>query len=114
MRALVYHGPGQRSWDEVPDPVIEQPTDVIVRIETSTICGSDLHILKGDVPETKPGTILGHEAVGIVVEKGAAVSTLALGDRVLLSCITSCGRCRFCNEGRYGSAPVAAAGSSAT
>jgi alcohol dehydrogenase len=102
MKALVYHGPGQRSWDEVPDPVIEQPTDVVVRIETSTICGSDLHILKGDVPETKPGTILGHEAVGTVIEKGAAVSTLEIGDRVLLSCITSCGRCRFCKEARYG------------
>jgi alcohol dehydrogenase len=102
MKALVYHGPGQRSWDEVPDPVIEQPTDIVVRIETSTICGSDLHILKGDVPETTPGTILGHEAVGVVTEKGAAVSTLELGDRVLLSCITSCGRCRFCKETRYG------------
>jgi alcohol dehydrogenase len=102
MKALVYHGPGQREWEEVPDPVIEQPTDVVVRIETSTICGSDLHILKGDVPETKPGTILGHEAVGTVIEKGAAVSTLELGDRVLISCITSCGRCRFCKEARYG------------
>ena len=102
MKALVYHGPGQRSWDEVPDPVIEQPTDIVVRIDTSTICGTDLHILKGDVPETKPGTILGHEAVGVIVEKGAAVSTLELGDRVLVSCITSCGRCRFCKEARYG------------
>jgi len=102
MKALVYHGLGQREWEEVPDPVIEQPTDIVVRIETSTICGSDLHILKGDVPETKPGTILGHEAVGVVTEKGAAVSTLELGDRVLISCITSCGRCRFCKEARYG------------
>jgi alcohol dehydrogenase len=102
MKALVYHGPGQREWKEVPDPEIEQPTDIVVRIETSTICGSDLHILKGDVPETKPGTILGHEAVGTVIEKGAAVSTLELGDRVLISCITSCGRCRFCKETRYG------------
>jgi alcohol dehydrogenase len=102
MKALVYHGPGQREWEEVPDPVIEQPTDIVVRIETSTICGSDLHILKGDVPETKPGTILGHEAVGTVIEKGTAVSTLELGDRVLISCITSCGRCRFCKEARYG------------
>jgi alcohol dehydrogenase len=102
MKALVYHGPGQREWEEVPDPVIEQPTDIVVRIETSTICGSDLHILKGDVPETKPGTILGHEAVGTVTEKGTAISTLELGDRVLLSCITSCGRCRFCKEARYG------------
>jgi alcohol dehydrogenase len=102
MRALVYHGPGQRAWEEVPDPVIEQPTDIVVHIETSTICGSDLHILKGDVPETTPGTILGHEAVGTVIEKGDAVSTLELGDRVLISCITSCGRCRFCKEARYG------------
>jgi alcohol dehydrogenase len=102
MKALVYHGPGLRAWEEVPDPVIELPTDIVVRIETSTICGSDLHILKGDVPETKPGTILGHEAVGTVIEKGAAVSTLELGDRVLVSCITSCGRCRFCKEARYG------------
>ena len=102
MKALVYHGPGQRAWEEVPDPVIEEPTDVVVRIDTSTICGSDLHILKGDVPETKPGTILGHEAVGTVTEKGAAVNTLEIGDRVLVSCITSCGRCRFCKEARYG------------
>jgi alcohol dehydrogenase len=102
MKALVYHGPGQRAWEEVPDPVIEQPTDIVVRISVSTICGSDLHILKGDVPEVKPGTILGHEAVGIVVEKGAAVSTLELGDRVLVSCISSCGRCRFCKEHHYG------------
>ena len=102
MKALVYHGPGLRAWEEVPDPVIEFPTDIVVRIETSTICGSDLHILKGDVPETKPGTILGHEAVGTVIEKGTAVSTLELGDRVLVSCITSCGRCRFCKEARYG------------
>src|ERR1700737_1479174 len=85
MRALVYHGPGQREWDEVPDPVIEQPTDIVVRIETSTICGSDLHILKGDVPETKPGTILGHEAVGTVVAVGSAVSTVQIGDRGLPS-----------------------------
>jgi alcohol dehydrogenase len=102
MRALVYHGPGVRSWDEVPDPVIEQPTDIVVRIDSSTICGSDLHILKGDVPAVKPGTILGHEAVGTVVEKGSAVSTLELGDRVLVSCITSCGRCSSCKKGRYG------------
>jgi alcohol dehydrogenase len=102
MHALVYHGPGQRAWEEVPDPVIEQPTDIVVRIRSSTICGSDLHILKGDVPAVKPGTILGHEAVGEVVELGSAVSTLELGDRVLVSCISSCGRCRFCKEARYG------------
>jgi len=102
MKALVYHGPGQRAWEDVPDPVIELPTDIVVRIDSSTICGSDLHILKGDVPAVKPGTILGHEAVGTVVEKGAAVSTLELGDRVLVSCITSCGRCSSCKKGRYG------------
>jgi alcohol dehydrogenase len=91
-----------RAWEVVPDPVIQEPTDAIVRIDSSTICGTDLHILKGDVPEVKPGTILGHEAVGTIVEVGAAVTTLAPGDRVLVSCITSCGRCRFCKEGHYG------------
>ena len=102
MKALVYHGPGQRSWDDVPAPTIQEPTDAIVKIGTSTICGTDLHILKGDVPEVQPGTILGHEAVGTIVETGSAVTTFAPGDRVLISCITSCGRCRFCKEGRYG------------
>jgi len=102
MKALVYHGPGQRSWDTVPDPALQDPTDAIVRIDSSTICGTDLHILKGDVPEVKAGTILGHEAVGTIVEIGAAVTTLSPGDRVLVSCITACGRCRFCKEGHYG------------
>ncbi len=102
MRALVYHGPGQRGWDTVPDPTIIDPTDIVVRIDSTTICGTDLHILKGDVPETTPGTILGHEAVGTVVELGASVQTVTVGDRVLLSCISACGRCRFCKEARYG------------
>jgi len=102
MKALVYHGPGQKAWELVPDPMIENPNDAIVRISSSTICGTDLHILKGDVPEVTPGTVLGHEAVGIVVATGAAVTTLAEGDRVLVSCISSCGRCRFCKEARYG------------
>ena len=102
MKALVYHGPGQRGWDTVEDPTIVDPTDIVVRIDTSTICGTDLHILKGDVPETTPGTVLGHEAVGTVQEIGAGVSTVAVGDRVLLSCVSACGRCRFCKEGRYG------------
>ena len=102
MKALVYQGPGLRSWEEKPDPIIQEPSDVIVRIDSATICGTDLHILKGDVPEVRPGTILGHEAVGTVVEIGAAVTTLEPGDRVLVSCITSCGRCAFCKEGRYG------------
>ena len=102
MKALVYHGPGLRSWDDVPYPVLQAAGDVIVKITSSTICGTDLHILKGDVPEVRPGTILGHEAVGTIVEKGTGVSTVDVGDRVLVSCITSCGRCRFCKEGRYG------------
>jgi alcohol dehydrogenase len=102
MKALVYHGPGQRTWETVSDPKLQDPTDAIVRIDTSTICGTDLHILKGDVPAVEPGRILGHEAVGTVVEIGDAVTTLEPGDRVLVSCITSCGRCRFCKEARYG------------
>lgn len=102
MKALVYHGPGQRGWDTVEDPRILDPTDAIVRIDTTTICGTDLHILKGDVPETTPGTILGHEAVGTVQEVGASVSTVMPGDRVLLSCISACGRCPFCKQGHYG------------
>jgi alcohol dehydrogenase len=102
MKALVYHGPGQRSWDSVDDPSIIEPTDAIVRIDTTTICGTDLHILKGDVPETTPGTILGHEAVGTVEEVGAGVTTVRPGDHVLMSCVSACGRCRYCKEGRYG------------
>jgi alcohol dehydrogenase len=102
MKALVYHGPGERRWETVRDPKLVDSTDVIVRIDASTICGTDLHILKGDVPEVKPGTVLGHEAVGTIVELGPAVTTLAEGDRVLVSCITACGRCRFCREGHYG------------
>jgi alcohol dehydrogenase len=86
----------------VPDPGVQEPTDLVVEIGSSTICGTDLHILKGDVPTVEPGRILGHEAVGTVVEAGSAVTTVAEGDRVLVSCITACGRCRFCREGHYG------------
>ncbi|NJQ03516.1 zinc-dependent alcohol dehydrogenase family protein [Streptomyces zingiberis] len=102
MRALVFHGPGRSSWDEVPDPSIQQATDAIVRVDTTTICGTDLHILAGDVPEVRPGTVLGHEAVGEVVETGDAVAGVARGDRVLVSCVSGCGRCRYCREGAYG------------
>ncbi len=102
MKALIYRGPGEKNWETKPDPAIAAPSDVIVRIDSSTICGTDLHILKGDVPEVQPGTVLGHEAVGTIVETGAPMTTLAEGDRVLVSCITSCGRCRFCKEGQYG------------
>ena len=96
MKALVYHGPDQRSWDTVPDPGITDPGDAIVRIDSSTICGTDLHILKGDVPTCEPGTVLGHEAVGTIEEVGSGVGSFAAGDRVLVSCVTSCVRCRFC------------------
>lgn len=102
MKALVYHGPGKRSWDEVPDPAIEEPTDAVVQVDTVTICGTDLHILGGDVPEVAPGRILGHEAVGTVTAIGAGVQTVSVGDRVLVSCISSCGSCRYCRRGSYG------------
>ncbi|CAM5710268.1 Zn-dependent alcohol dehydrogenase OS=Streptomyces alboniger OX=132473 GN=CP975_31710 PE=3 SV=1 [Streptomyces alboniger] len=102
MKGFVFHGPGQSAWEEVPDPAIKEPTDAIVRVDTVTICGTDLHILKGDVPEVRPGTVLGHEAVGEVVEVGSDVRTVRPGDRVLVSCISACGRCRYCREGSYG------------
>jgi alcohol dehydrogenase len=102
MQALVYHGPGHKAWEEVPEPEITDDGDVIVRVDATTICGTDLHILAGDVPEVRPGRILGHEAVGTIEEAGDGVQTLAVGDRVLVSCISACGTCRFCREGRYG------------
>ncbi|MDX3637109.1 zinc-dependent alcohol dehydrogenase family protein [Streptomyces europaeiscabiei] len=102
MKGFVFHGPGQSAWEEVPDPGIKEPTDVIVRVDTVTICGTDLHILKGDVPEVRPGTVLGHEAVGEIVEAGSDVRTVRPGDRVLVSCISACGRCRYCRESMYG------------
>src|SRR5690606_14941551 len=102
MKAMVYHGPGRRSWEEVPEPVIVDDTDAIVRVDTVTICGTDLHILKGDVPAVTDGRILGHEAVGTVTEVGSAVKNVAVGDRVLVSCISACGRCRYCRESAYG------------
>ena len=98
MKALVYEGPGQRSWRDVPVPEIERPTDIIVRMVATTICGTDLHILKGDLPEVASGRILGHEGIGAITEVGAAVTTLAVGDRVLLSCISSCGVCLNCRQ----------------
>jgi alcohol dehydrogenase len=102
MHALVYHGPARKAWEEVPMPVLVDDTDAIVRVDATTICGSDLHILKGDVPEVTDGRILGHEAVGTVQQVGAAVKTLRVGDRVLVSCITACGACRYCRQARYG------------
>lgn len=102
MKALVYSGPGRTSWDDVPDPGIQDGTDAVVRVDTVTICGTDLHILKGDVPTVTNGRILGHEAVGTVEAVGSAVSTVRPGDRVLVSCISACGRCRFCREASFG------------
>jgi alcohol dehydrogenase len=102
MRALVYHGPGSKEWQEVPAPTLQADTDAIVRVDAVTICGTDLHILKGDVPAVTDGRILGHEAVGTVEQVGAGVKNVKVGDRVLVSCITACGSCRFCREGRYG------------
>jgi alcohol dehydrogenase len=102
MRALVYHGPGNKAWEEVAKPTLLADTDAIVRVDATTICGTDLHILKGDVPAVTDGRILGHEAVGTVEEIGSGVKNVKVGDHVLVSCITACGSCRFCREGRYG------------
>ncbi|MCL2735126.1 MAG: alcohol dehydrogenase catalytic domain-containing protein [Propionibacteriaceae bacterium] len=99
MKALVYHGPGKKAWEDVPDPVIQDPNDVIVRVETTTICGTDLHILKGDVPAVTDGRVLGHEAVGTIVEVGSGVSKFKVGHRVVVNCITTCGTCAYCRIG---------------
>jgi alcohol dehydrogenase len=99
MKALVYHGPGSKEWEDVPDAAVQDPTDVVVRIDTTTICGTDLHILHGDVATVDAGRILGHEAVGTVTEVGPAVTSFAVGDRVLVPAITRCGRCAYCVKG---------------
>ncbi|WP_079436240.1 zinc-dependent alcohol dehydrogenase family protein [Zoogloea sp. LCSB751] len=101
MKALVYGGPGKKSLEERPKPVLKDASDAIVRVTKTTICGTDLHILKGDVPTVTPGTVLGHEGVGVVEAVGAGVTTFKPGDRVLISCITSCGKCEFCRKGMY-------------
>lgn len=101
MKALVYHGPGQRAWEDKPRPFVVDAGDAIVRVTTSTICGTDLHILKGDVPTVTDGRILGHEGVGVVESIGPGVSGFKPGDRVLISCITSCGTCDFCRKAMY-------------
>src|SRR5690242_18705399 len=98
MKALVYHGPGQKAWEDVPDAAIREPTDVVVKVDTTTICGTDLHILHGDVPAVTDGRILGHEAVGTVTEVGDAVKGFSVGDRVLVPAITKCGRCEYCQR----------------
>ncbi|SEC82575.1 zinc-binding dehydrogenase [Rhodococcus koreensis] len=96
MKALVFQGTGAMSWTDVPDARLIDPTDVVVRVDTTTICGTDLHILEGDVPAVIPGRVLGHEAVGVITEVGSAVTSLAIGDRVLVPAITSCGKCGPC------------------
>jgi alcohol dehydrogenase len=101
MKALVYHGPGKKLLEERPVPQLVEPTDAIVRVTRTTICGTDLHILKGDVPTCEPGRILGHEGVGIIEQVGAAVASFKPGDHVLISCISSCGKCSYCRRGMY-------------
>jgi alcohol dehydrogenase len=102
MKALVYHGPGAKAWEEHPNPTLLRDTDAIVQVDTTTICGTDLHILRGDVPTMAPGRVIGHEAVGTVTEIGTGVKTLSVGDRVLVSCVSACGTCRYCREGSFG------------
>ncbi len=101
MKALVYHGPGKRAWEEKPRPIIEKPTDAVVRITTTTICGTDLHILKGDLPAVTDGRILGHEGIGTIEQVGQAVSEFKVGDKVIISCVTACLKCDFCKRGMY-------------
>lgn len=98
MRALVYHGPNDKAWEEVPDPELQSATDAIVRVDTTTICGTDLHILKGDVPAVTDGRILGHEGVGTITQVGSAVKGLEVDDRVIISCVSACGSCSYCHQ----------------
>jgi len=101
MKALVYHGPGKRAWEDKARPVIQEPGDAIVRVTTSTICGTDLHILKGDLPVVPDGRILGHEAIGVVEQIGTGVSKFRVGDKVIVSCVTACLTCDFCRKQMY-------------
>ena len=101
MKALVYHGPEKKSWEEKPKPLIVEPSDAIIKVLKTTICGTDLHIMKGDVPAVTDGRILGHEGVGIIEEAGNSVTRFKKGDHVLISCITSCGKCEYCRRAIY-------------
>ena len=101
MKALVYHGPGKYAWEGKPYPVIQDPSDAVVRITTSTICGTDLHILKGDLPAVTDGRILGHEGIGVIEQVGTDVSDFHVGDKVIISCVTACLKCDFCRRGMY-------------
>ena len=102
MKALVYDGPGKIQYREHPMPVLQADTDILMKVSESTICGTDLHIIKGGVPTVRPGTVLGHEATGVVTEVGDSVKNIAVGDRVLAVCVSACGYCRFCTSGMYG------------
>ena len=101
MKALVYHGPGKKAFEDHAKPIIAAPTDAIVKITKTTICGTDLHILKGDLPSCAPGRILGHEGVGVIDSVGSAVTAFKPGDRVLISCVSACGKCEFCRKGMF-------------
>lgn len=101
MKALVYHGPGKHVWEDRPRPTLQDPGDAIVRITTSTICGTDLHILKGDLPAVTDGRILGHEGIGVIEHVGPGVSEFHVGNRVIISCVTACLKCDFCRRGMY-------------
>lgn len=102
MKALVYNGRGGITWEEHPDPSIAEPTDIILQVTTTTICGTDIHVIKGGVPDTPVGTVLGHEGVGVVKEVGSAVTNVSVGDRVLATAMSACGSCRLCKAGMYG------------
>jgi alcohol dehydrogenase len=101
MKALVYHGPNKCGWEDKARPMIQDASDAIVRITTSTICGTDLHILKGDLPAVTDGRILGHEGIGVVEEVGPGVSEFYVGDKVIISCVSACLKCDFCKRGMY-------------
>ncbi len=101
MKAFVYGGPGKSSLTDTPKPTIQAPSDAIIKLAKTTICGTDLHILKGDLESCKPGRILGHEGVGVVDSVGAAVTAFKPGQRVLISCVSSCGKCEYCRRGMY-------------
>jgi len=101
MKALVYHGSGKSAWEDKPLPTIQKPSDAIIRVTTSTICGTDLHILKGDLPAVTDGRILGHEGIGVVEQVGPGVSEFHVGDKVIISCVTACLKCDFCKRGMY-------------
>ncbi len=101
MKALVYHGAGKHAWEDKPRPILQEPGDAIVRVSTTTICGTDLHILGGDLPAVTDGRVLGHEAVGVVEEIGTGVSEFHVGDKVIISCVTACLKCDFCKRGMY-------------